>query len=213
MWTVDPYSKERQFAQRVRTKVLNAMLEAIEDDADINDTNKQAVTRALRNQLDSDNPENTSFIVELLTGLETDINSAASPYAGLNIYDRPDGLWAAAIAIIAIVLIFGAPIMLVAAVLYAGHRKRRMASDMASQFLANGQEVPPEVWRGLAGDASPRSNLHKGMTMMGVGLGIFLCFWLIGSMKAASLGLIPMFLGIAQLLIWKLEKQKAHAEE
>ena len=188
-----PYRDPGPFAQRVRTNVIDAVIQAIEDNSNISDAEKRDTKQALRDLSRS--------------GARTDMNSAASPYADLNIVDRPDGVWIAAVSILSIVLIFGTPIMLVAAVLYASHRKRRLASDMANRFLANGQQVPPEVWRGLAGDATPRSSLHKGVIMLGLGLGIFLCFWLIGSMRAAYLGLIPMFIGFAQLLIWKLEKR------
>ena len=88
-----------------------------------------------------------------------------------------------------------------------------LALEMASKFLASDQPVPPEVWQGLAGNTSPRSNLHKGMIMLGVGVGVFLCFWLMGAMEAAYLALIPLFIGIAQLLIWNLEKHKASPKE
>jgi hypothetical protein len=51
------------------------------------------------------------------------------------------------------------------------------------------------------------------MIMLGVGVGVFLCFWLMGAMEAAYLALIPLFIGIAQLLIWNLEKHKASSKE
>ena len=195
--TASPYWNPGPFAKRVRKNVMEAVIQAIEDNSDISDAEKRDATQALRLWSQSDS--------------KTDMDSAASPM--FNEATELAGWWLGAVSILSILLIFGTPIMLVAAVLYSGHRKRRLASDMASRFLAKGQEVPPEVWRGLAGDATPRSNLHKGMIMLSVGLGIFLCFWLIGSIKAAYLGLIPMFIGIAQLLIWKLEKQKASPEE
>ncbi len=138
---------------------------------------------------------------------EVDAVSAASPDTTSN-FGRA-ARWS--IAVLAIVLIFGTPVMIVAMVLYAGHRKRRLARDMASQFLASGQPVPPEVWHDLARDSAPRDNLRNGMVMLALGLGVFLCFWLIGSMATAYLGLIPLFIGIALLLIWKLEQNERRA--
>ena len=81
--------------------------------------------------------------------------------------------------------------------------KRRLAREMAGEFLANGRPVPPEVWEVFAGDTSARSHLRKGMVMLGTGIGIFLSFRLMGHVGAAYLGLIPLFIGIAQLLIWR----------
>jgi len=182
-----PIEARSDLGQRIRTEVLESITRAIEEDPDISDIDKQAFEQAI---------ENGSHKINMDFDIDEDDSAGELMLGGL-----------------AILLIFGTPIMLVAAFLYAGHRKRRLASDMAGQFLASGQPVPPEVWQGLAGDNTPRSNLHKGMVMLGVGLGIFLCFWLIGSMEAAYLGLIPLFIGIAQLLIWKLENRKAGPEE
>ncbi len=177
-----PYASRRELGHRLQTRIVEAITEALDENPDLSDTDRQAVEQA---------------------------GEDGSPFDNINPdLDEDTGAGELILGGLAILLIFGTPIMLVAAFLYAGHRKRRLASDMAGQFLANGQPVPPEVWRGLAGDATPRNNLHKGMIMLGLGLGIFLCFWLIGSPEAAYLGLIPLFIGIAQLLIWKLEEQK-----
>jgi len=186
-----PYASLREPGKRLQTQIqaqiVEAITEALDENPDLNDKDRQAAEQARKN--------GSSF-----GHIDLDL-------------DRHTDAGELILGGLAIVLIFGTPIMLVAAFLYAGHRKRRLASDMAGRFLANGQPVPPEVWRGLAGDATPRSNLHKGMIMLGLGLGVFLCFWLIGSPEAAYLGLIPLFIGIAQLLIWKLEKPEPDPEE
>ena len=111
-----------------------------------------------------------------------------------------------AVGALAIVLVFGMPVMIVVAVLYWAYRRRRLAHETVNQFLASGKDIPPEVLDNLFHEQAPRNNLHKGLVMTGLGVGVFLCFALIGSMKAASVGLIPLFIGLAQLLIWKLER-------
>ena len=42
--------------------------------------------------------------------------------------------------------------------------------------------------------------------LLGAGIGIVLCFALMGNMTLAYLDLIPLFIGLALLLIWKLEQ-------
>lgn len=117
--------------------------------------------------------------------------------------DNPGEL---AVAMLAIIFIFGSPIMIVAAVLYWAYRRRRLTHDTINQYLASGKEIPPQIMEAMLNERRPKNNLQKGLALSGTGLGIFLCFLLIGSTAAASFGLIPLFIGLAQLLIWKLEK-------
>jgi hypothetical protein len=112
-----------------------------------------------------------------------------------------------AIPLLAITLVFGTPIFIVIAVLYAGYRKRRLVQETISEYLASGKDVPAEILQSIHGGAEkPKNYLQKGFVMVGAGIGIFLAFAIMGSIEAASLGLIPLFIGVAQLLIWKLEK-------
>ncbi len=179
-----PYAPlPRDLAQDIRSRVLEAITEAIENNPEISAADKQSAGEKLR---------------ELREGGSMDID-----------IDADLGFGEAVIAALAVGLSLGMPVILVAAVLYAGHRKRRLVRDMVSEFIASGQPVPPEVWRGLTGDTTPRSHLNKGMILVGLGIGIFLCFWLMGTAEAAYLALIPLFIGIAQLLIWALERNRA----
>ncbi|MCV6604368.1 MAG: DUF6249 domain-containing protein, partial [Porticoccaceae bacterium] len=64
-----------------------------------------------------------------------------------------------------------------------------------------------EVLQGLQKQQDPKSNLHKGLVMVGVGLGIIGFFTIVGATPGMGLGLIPLFIGLAQLLVWKLESK------
>jgi hypothetical protein len=187
-----------------------ADVETSGDNAAAPDTTQQSLAETIKAAIRDSIAEATAYdqeIIKLELGVPGDDDADWGDWEG-NI-----GVGESIVAILAILFIFGTPIMLVVVVLYALHRKRRLAVDMASKFLASDQPVPPEVWQGLAGNTSPRSNLHKGMIMLGVGVGVFLSFWLMGAMEAAYLALIPLFIGIAQLLIWNLEKHKASPKE
>lgn len=111
------------------------------------------------------------------------------------------------VASLAIALIFGTPIMLVAAVLYASYRKRRLMHNTIDQYVTSGRDIPPEVLQSLHQQVTPGNNLNRGLVMTGAGLGVIACFLVMGTKEAAALGLIPLFIGLAQLLIWKLEKK------
>jgi len=170
-----------QLKQRIKDAARDFIAEEIANDPDITDEAREAIERQLQ----------SGFLLD-----DMDIDGGTP-------------LGEVAIAILAITLIFGTPIMIVGAVLYSGYRKRRLVRDTVSNYLTSGQQVPPEVWQGLSGNTAPRNNLNRGMITLSVGVGVFLCFALMGEMEAAYLALIPLFIGIAQLLIWKLEKDKA----
>jgi hypothetical protein len=92
------------------------------------------------------------------------------------------------------------------------YRRRRLAHDTINQYLASGKEIPPEVMQNLFKDAgsatTPKSNLHKGVVMTALGLGIIICFYAAGIEFFAAFGFIFLFIGLAQLLIWKIEQGK-----
>ena len=138
--------------------------------------------------------------------------------SNLTILDKADAPWESEafdsiggmfVASLAIALIFGTPIMLVAAVLYASYRKRRLMHNTIDQYVSSGRDIPPEVLQSLHQQVTPGNNLNRGLVMTGVGLGVIACFLVMGTREAAALGLIPLFIGLAQLLIWKLEKKQA----
>jgi hypothetical protein len=124
-----------------------------------------------------------------------------------SIFDDGLTLLEALIPLTAIVVVFGTPIFIVAGVLYSSYRKKRLMHDTINQYVSSGKDIPPEVLKGLQKEITPKSNLHRGLVMSGIGLGIFVCFAIIGSLDAAAFGMIPLFIGLAQLLIWKLESR------
>ncbi|MCZ6525587.1 MAG: DUF6249 domain-containing protein [Gammaproteobacteria bacterium] len=126
---------------------------------------------------------------------------------GSSIFDDGISLIEAMIPITAIVYTFGMPLLIVAVVLYFSYRKKRLMHETIDQYVTSGKDIPEEVLKGLQKEVTPKNNLHRGLVMSGIGLGIFACFAVIGVIEAAAFGLIPLFIGLAQLLIWKLENK------
>ena len=123
------------------------------------------------------------------------------------------GAFQAIVAITAIIFTLGMPIIIVAAVLYFAYRRRRLAHDTINQFLASGKEIPPEIMQNLFKDAgttaaTPKNNLHRGTVNAGIGIGMVIGFNAIDAHFLAAIGFVFLLVGLAQLLIWKLEKGK-----
>ena len=180
--------------------INDLVVKAIENEGDIDDAEIEAVkneireaVRELKVVVDGDDED----IEELLSDLD---------YMGDIHIDTDSSVGEYAIGILAITLIFGTPLFIVAGVLYASYRKRQLVYQTMNQMIGEGIAIPEEILRDLHREATPKSNLHKGLVWSGIGLGIITCFAAMGSEKVFFLGLIPLFIGLAQLLIWKLDK-------
>ena len=184
----------------IKKTIKDLVVKAIENEGDIDDAEIEAAKNEIREtvrELKAEVGDDDEDIEELLSALDH--------MGGIHI-DSDTSVGELAVGALAITLIFGTPIFIVAGVLYVSYRKRQLVYQTMNRMIGEGKEIPEEILRDLHREATPKSNLHKGLVWSGIGLGILLCFAAMGAEKAAFLGLIPLFIGLAQLLIWKLDK-------
>ena len=113
-----------------------------------------------------------------------------------------------AIPIVGIVFttLFGAPVMVVAAIMFFSYLKSRSLHRTVRTMVEKGQEVPAALF------AAPpviraRSDLRRGVVLLMVGFGLMIFFGAVNDWEggAWSLGVIPFVIGLGYLLVWKLE--------
>jgi hypothetical protein len=113
-----------------------------------------------------------------------------------------------AIPIVGIVFttLFGAPVMVVAAIMFFSYLKSRSLHRTVRTMVEKGQEVPAALF------APPpviraRSDLRRGVVLLMVGLGLMIFFGAVNDWEGGSwsLGVIPFVIGLGYLLVWKLE--------
>jgi Domain of unknown function (DUF6249) len=116
-----------------------------------------------------------------------------------------------AIPIIGIIFttLFGAPVLVVAAVMFFSYLKSRSLHRTVRTMVEKGQEVPAALF------APPpviraRSDLRRGVVLLMVGLGLMIFFGAVNDWEggAWSLGVIPFVIGLGYLLVWKLEGRR-----
>ena len=109
--------------------------------------------------------------------------------------------------------IFGAPILIVAVIMYFGFSKNRMMHRTIRLMVEKGQPVPPALLAPPAPAQRQRSDMRRGvvLAMIGLGLMIFLAAMNDWEGGAWSIGLIPFLIGAGYLLVWKLEGKKDNA--
>jgi len=109
--------------------------------------------------------------------------------------------------------IFGAPILIVAVIMYFGFSKNRMMHRTIQLMVEKGQPVPPALLAPPAPAQRQRSDMRRGvvLAMIGIGLMIFLSAVNGWEGGAWSIGIIPFLIGAGYLLVWKLEGKKDNA--
>ena len=116
------------------------------------------------------------------------------------------------IPIVAVVFlsIFGAPVLIVAVIMYFGFSKNRMMHRTVRMMVEKGQEVPAALLAPPPPAVRQRSDMRRGVVLVMVGLGLMLFFAAVNDWEggAWALGIIPFLIGLGYLLVWKLEGKK-----
>ncbi len=115
------------------------------------------------------------------------------------------------IPIVAIVFltIFGAPVLIVGLILYFSFSRQRALHRTVRMMVEKGQPVPEALLNPPPAQRQ-RSDVRRGviLTMIGVGLMVFLAAANDWEGGAWTLGLIPFLIGAGYLLVWKLDTKK-----
>jgi hypothetical protein len=108
----------------------------------------------------------------------------------------------AAVAMTAIVVSFGLPLVIVALVLFYRHRRQRMIHETITRLAEKGLPVPPEL---LEPRGNAQAGLRAGLVLVALGIALAVFFWDRG--PGWTIGLIPGLMGAALLLAWKIENR------
>jgi hypothetical protein len=102
--------------------------------------------------------------------------------------------------------VFGAPVLIVAVILYFGFSRNRMMHKTVRMMVEKGQPVPAALLNPPP-HVRKRSDMRRGvvLVMIGIGLMIFLSAVNEGEGGAWAVGVIPFLIGAGYLLVWKLE--------
>ena len=106
-----------------------------------------------------------------------------------------------------IVGIFGLPILIVIVVCYYRYRKERLKSEIIKNYLNAGQQVPTEILQVVPVEDS----LHSGISYIAKSIGLYLALGLLINWKIAVVGVFPLFLGLGNLLVWYINRNRDNA--
>jgi hypothetical protein len=114
------------------------------------------------------------------------------------------------IVAITMLTIFGAPVLIVAFIMYFGFSKSRMQHRTIRMLAEKGQPIPATLLAPPTPAIRARSDLRRGIVLVMVGIGLMVCFgaWNDWEGGAWAIGVIPFVIGLGYLLVWKLEGEK-----
>lgn len=121
-------------------------------------------------------------------------------------FDSMKGL----VALLAVTLVFGTPIIIVIAILVHKSRRTQRIHQTVVALAEKGLPIPPDLFIDRP-PADSTSTLHKGVVLIAVGLGLTIFFLSMTERHAPwGVGMIPLLIGVGYLIVWKLEgKDKA----
>jgi hypothetical protein len=111
------------------------------------------------------------------------------------------------VPIFGIIFTFGMPIAIVATVVYFRHRRNRMLHETLRAMIEKGVAIPPELLHPQQPRKLPKSDFRRGLVWIAIGMGLTIYF-LIGHSSFWPIGMIPLLMGVAFLITWKVEGSK-----
>ena len=111
----------------------------------------------------------------------------------------------ALVPLVAVIMIFGMPIVIVLAVLRYRANRQKSINEMVLKLADKGQPIPPELF--LEPGKKRKSDISSGLSLVGAGIGLMGFFYFAGAEEAIGIGFIPLAIGVGQLIAWKIEQQ------
>jgi len=114
------------------------------------------------------------------------------------------------IVAITMLTIFGAPVLIVALIMYFGFSKNRAMHRTIRIMAEKGQPIPAALLAPPTPAVRQRSDMRRGVVLVMVGVGLMICFGAWNDWEGGSwaIGVIPFVIGLGYLLVWKLEGKK-----
>lgn len=111
------------------------------------------------------------------------------------------------VAIVAIILAFSTPVIIVIAILVHKARRTNRIHQTVVALAEKGLPIPPDLFVDRA-PVETNSTLHKGVILTAVGLGLIIFFLTTERHGPWGAGMIPLLMGLGYLIVWKLEGKK-----
>jgi hypothetical protein len=101
---------------------------------------------------------------------------------------------------------FGTVVLVVGGLFYLRYRQKVSLHNTIRALVEKGIDIPPALLTPAPPPVRRRSDLRRGVFWVAFGTGL-VAFFLGEARDAWGLGLIPLFIGVAYLIVWKIESK------
>lgn len=107
---------------------------------------------------------------------------------------------------------FTFPIAFAAGVLFARYKNYQRLNEIVRGLMERNVAIPPELVAPTEPTKPKMSDFRRGLLLLWSGIGLmFLLGVIMHGSRAWGLGLIPVFTGLAYLVLWRLDRRKETA--
>lgn len=158
------------------------------------------------------NGEQLLELVKEKERLRQEHETAMAEKFGVNGQDFIKNLMPSGFVMVSTTIVFFAfLIMLFVVPFYFNQRKSKMRFNLFSKLIDNNKDIPKEF---LLPDKKPRTDLHKAIILVSIGLSVGLFLYLLKLEKSYwTIGLIPTIIGIGYFLSFILDKNNQNIEQ
>jgi len=100
------------------------------------------------------------------------------------------------------------PILIILIVFLVKAYNTRQKTKLAMLCVEKGQAMPTDFFKEKG--TKRRSNLQRGIIFISLGMGLFICLYILQGIKIASVSLIPLFMGLGYVIIHYLDNNNGN---
>lgn len=108
------------------------------------------------------------------------------------------------IGLAAVILGIGGPILVIYLFLLFANKRLALKTETLIKIVEHGATVDPDMLRVLSEPSGPAADLRKGLIWLAIGIPAVLGLMMLPEGPPWVLGLIPVFIGLAYLIMMKL---------
>jgi hypothetical protein len=115
-------------------------------------------------------------------------------------------------SVLGIIVPFSTAVLIILIIFIAKILRDKSRNQVIIKALENGKDLPQEFFRPIQKKKREGEPLRDALVTLGLGIGLTVALYFFMGLKYAAFGLIPLFIGVGQLIAYLINKKLAGKE-